>query len=191
MKNKVKKYRKRCIAFAALLAVMVLAAVSVSAGEANKAATSKPGAVKNLKKVKVTKNSIKVKYKNVKGASGYKIYIYERFDTKGRYNNYLTPLVYVKKTKKTTYTIKNLVPGCKYTIKVCAYNKDGTCGKKQSIKVSTHGIKTDFIACNSCRAAVPYYRGNNRKYDYTYWAAEHIKSAWNELGELHGGTTLN
>lgn len=188
MKNKMKICKKRCIAFTALLAFMVLAAVSVSAGAVNKAETNKPGAVKNLKKVKVTKNSIKVKYKKVKGAAGYQILIYEKVKDCGYTRK--TPLVYAYETKKTTYTIKNLMPGHQYTVKVRAYNKDGIYGKKASVKSNTKGSREVKIICNSCGVSLPSYNGNKQGWDYTAYLANHIKSARDVHKEVHCGFVI-
>lgn len=185
MKKKAKNYKKRCIAFTALLAIMVLAAVSVSAGTVSSAAPTKPAKVKNLKRVKVTKNSVKVKYKKAKGAAGYQILIYERVQKIDHPTQ--TPLVYAFDTKKTTYTIKHLVPGHKYTVKVRAYNKEGVYGKMASVKANTTGKRELTYACNSCRVFVPY---NGSGYGYDLYMAEHSKAVRDVLGERHCGETL-
>ena len=186
MRNKIKTLRKKIVAMAAVL-FLTFTCISVAyVSSVNQAATSKPGAVKGLKKVKANKNSIKISFKKVKGASGYQILVYERVpkDTP----SIQTPLVYAKTTKNTTYTIKNLVPGCNYTIKVRAYNKKKVYGKKVSIKASTTGRWSgNCIVCNSCGVSVPYYRGNKAGWDYGHWVAEHDKAVREVLGESHGG----
>lgn len=188
MRNKIKTLRKKIVAMTAVL-ILAFTCISVAyISSVNQAATSKPGDVKKLKKVKATKNSIKISFKKVKGAAGYQILIYERVPDDGYPR--LTPLVYAKTTKKTTYTIKNLMPGHKYTIKVRAYNKNKVYGKKASVKINTTGARSLDIVCNSCGASVPYYRGNHSGWDYTHWMAEHSNAVWEVLGESHGGGTM-
>lgn len=184
MRNKIKTLRKKIVAMTAVL-ILAFTCISVAyVSSVNQAATSKPGAVKGLKKVKANKNSIKISFKKVKGAAGYQILIYEKIP-KGT-SSPQTPLVYMKTTKKTTYTIKNLVPGCNYTIKVRAYNKNKAYGKKASVKANTTGKWAgNCIVCGSCGASVPYY--NNGHIGYDKWLAEHVKSVWDELGEYHSG----
>ena len=184
MKSKIRNYKKRIIAVAALLTIMTSAIIGVSISKNTMADVNKPGAVKNLKKVKTTKNSIKIKYKKVKGADKYQILIYERVEDDGAPRK--TPLVYAFDTKKTTYTIKNLVPGCKYTIKVRAW-KNGVHGKFKSVKAKTEGTWCgDCIVCNSCGVSVPKHKFNKAVIDYTY-LCEHGKAVSEVLGEMHGG----
>ena len=57
---------------------------------------------------------MKISFRKVKGATGYRVLIYK--DLKPSYLQ--TPLLYAKTTKKTTYTIQNLVPAVGYVIKV-------------------------------------------------------------------------
>lgn len=185
MKNKIKTLRKKIVAMTAVL-ILAFTCISVAyISSVNQAATSKPGVVKNLKKVKATQRSIKIKFNKVKGVKGYQILIYQKIP-KGT-PSIQTPLMYAKKTTKTTYTIKNLAPGYQYTIKVRAYNKNGEYGKFKSIKIKTTGKQRWELVCNSCGVSVPYY--NNGKKGYDKWMAEHVKAVWNELGEYHGGTT--
>lgn len=195
-----RKRNKRRHIIAVLIFALVMALAPVSGMQADAAttvpvsgtqadaSTTAPSAVKGLKKVKVTKNSIKIKYKKVKGAEGYKIWIYDRTPLNGK--RYKTPLLYVRTTKKTTYTMKPLVGGSKYVIKVASYNKEGICGKRKSITVNTPGNRTDFMLCNACCTAVPYYRGNKKGWDYSSWLAEHIGAVWDEFGELHAGSVF-
>lgn len=172
-------------AVATLLFMLVL---GFTASTTVQAATSKPGVVKNLKKVKANKNSIKISFKKVKGAAGYQILIYQKIP-KGT-SSPQTPLVYAKKTKNTTYTIKNLMPGNTYTIKVRAYNKKGVYGKKASVKIKTTGARSLDIVCSSCGVSVPYYKGNKKGWDYASWLAEHIKAVYEVHGERHCGFVI-
>lgn len=185
MKNKIKTLRKKIVAMTAVLCLAFTCISVAYISSVNQAATSKPGAVKGLKKVKANKNSIKISFKKVKGASGYQILIYQKIP-KGT-SSPQTPLVYAKKTKKTTYTIKNLMPGNTYTIKVRAYNKNGAYGKKASVKTKTTGPRSLELVCNSCGVSVPYY--NNGKIGYGKWLAEHIHSVWEVHNETHAGST--
>lgn len=186
MRNKIKTLRKKIVAMTAVL-FLTFTCISVAyISSVNQAATSKPGAVKGLKKVKANKNFIKISFKKVKGAAGYQILVYERVPDDAPQ----TPLVYAKTTKKTTYTIKNLVPGCKYTIKVRAYNKNKAYGKKASVKANTTGKWAgNCIVCGSCGASVPYHK-NDKPGNYTLYLAEHHKAVREVLGEWHGGCML-
>lgn len=131
------------------------------------AKVKKPGQVKGLKKVKISTKyykkekgklncqaicSAKIKFSKVKGATGYQVLVY-RIDNTGD----LTPLVFEFNTKKTTYTIKNLVPTLRYNIKVRAYTKgkDGKVvyGKEKSLKIKTPGeMRGCYFTCNACHA---------------------------------------
>lgn len=149
------------------------------------AKVKKPGQVKGLKKVKVGKSSVKIKFNKVKGVSGYQILIYQRIKyTPGA--SHKTPIVYEKTTKKTAYTLKGLMPNTRYKIKVRAYRKDKNgkvvYGKLKSINVNTIGkINETYIVCNTCQIRVP--NGNVH--------AEHYRSARKIHNEVHAGCTIN
>ena len=144
----------------------------------------KPAQVKGLKKVKVGKSSVKIKFNKVKGADGYQILIYQRKKyAPDAFHG--TPILYAKTTKKTAYTLKGLMPNTKYTIKVKAYKKDkkgkAIYGKVKSINVNTTGrINETYIVCNTCRVTVP----NDNVH------AEHYRSARKIHNEVHAGYTI-
>ena len=155
----------------------------------------KPGQVKGLKKVKISTKyykkekgklncqaicSAKIKFNKVKEATGYQVLVYNTLKTGD-----LTPLVFEYNTKKTTYTIKNLVPQMRYTIKVKAYTKgkDGKVvyGKEKSLKIKTSGEKRGcYFVCNACGACMP---GNDNL------MAKHIREVGKLHKELHAGWT--
>lgn len=149
------------------------------------AKVNKPSQIKGLKKVKVGKSSVKIKFNKVKGVSGYQILIYQRIKyTPGAFHK--TPIVYEKTTKKTAYTLKGLMPNTRYKIKVRAYRKDKNgkvvYGKLKSINVNTIGkINKTYIVCNTCQIRVP--NGNVH--------AEHYRSARKIHNEVHAGATIS
>ncbi len=149
----------------------------------------KPAQVKGLKKVKEyckwdgyrNISYVKIKFNKVKGATGYQVLIYQTYREPG----HQTPLVYAKTTKKTSYTIKNLVPAVRYTIKVRAYTKGKNgkvvYGKFKSIKFKTGGRKKgQYYTCNSCAAAQP---GNMNIMN------DHVMSVYKIHKEIHAGGT--
>ena len=160
------------------------------------AKVKKPGQVKGLKKVKISTKyykkekgklncqaicSAKIKFSKVKGATGYQVLVYRT----NKLHSNRTPLVFEYNTKKTTYTIKNLVPDLKYTIKVKAYTKgkDGKVvyGKATSLKIKTTGEKKGYyFSCNSCGACMP---ANG------HLLAKHGDDVYKLHKELHAGYT--
>lgn len=151
----------------------------------------KPGQVKALKKVNVktyydkkSKRNVstaKIKFSKVKGATGYQVLLYRT----NRGGAKLTPLVFAFNTKKTTYTIKNMVPNLKYTIKVRAYTKgkDGKIvyGKTKSLKIKTGGKRKGWIfVCNTCGAGVANMN----------LLSKHGEAVYKIHHELHGGYTV-
>ena len=73
-------------------------------------ATAAP-TVKTLKASAKTSNSLTLKWTNVSGASGYRL---QRYVDKQWVN-------VLKKTQKTSYTVKKLAPNTNYRFRVCAY----------------------------------------------------------------------
>ena len=205
MIKKIKNMKKNTVVSIAIVLVFAIlltsgAAVFNWSGAATQKKTTttkvkKPGQVKGLKKVKVSAKwdgrrrvvSAKIKFNKVKGAAGYQVLIYQKVHISDPY--LLTPILYAKNTKKTTYTIKNLVPGEIYTIKVRAYKKDKKgkviYGKARSIKVKTTGLgglKGYYYLCNTCTAVMP---ANDN------CMCEHYMSADKVHKEFHAGGTLN
>lgn len=198
MIKKMKNMKKNTVISIAIMLVFAVLLTSAAAvinqsnaeiNENEKAASSKvkkPGKVTGLKKVKTSctwdghrnVSSVKISFKKVKGASGYQVLIYQ-----GKVKGRMTPLVYAKNTKKTTFTIKNLTPSRIHIIKVRAYTK-GKNGKvygktSSSIKVTTPGqMKGVYYTCNTCVATMP---GNMNR------MADHTESVDQVHHELHAG----
>lgn len=118
-----KKAMLKAFITTALLAAMF--AAMPASGSRAEAAAKEPAAVKKIETVKVTKNSIQIRYSKAKGAKGYQITVYNgKEKVKGM------------KMKKTACTVKGLKPDVQYTIKVCGYNGKAS-GKKASAKIYT------------------------------------------------------
>ena len=205
MMKKIKNMKKNTVVSIAIVLVFAIlltsgAAVFNWSGAATQKKTAttkvkKPGQVKGLKKVKVSPKwngrrrvvSAKIKFNKVKGAAGYQVLIYQKKHFSDP--DLMTTIVWAKNTKKTTYTIQNLVPSEIYTIKVRAYKKDKKgkviYGKARSIKVKTTGLgglKGCYYLCDTCTAVMP---ANN----YLMW--DHTESAYKLHKETHAGGTFN
>ena len=105
------KLLKRIVLFLCL-AVMSASILSVSAG-----AAAAPGPVKSFK-ASSAKDSVKLKWAKLKGASGYNIY---QFDGVSAYKK----IAVLKGASKRSYTVKGLTESKPYTFRIAAYNAAG------------------------------------------------------------------
>ncbi len=185
-----RKLKNRRSAMALLFAICMIAFVAMDAFSVK--AASRPATVKNVKVVKTTEGTVKVKFKKVKGAEHYRVLIYQDVDySKYKYpDRFDTPLVYAPKTKKTTYTIKNLTGGTKYTVKVLAYKNGQYSKMSKGAKCKTKGALHRNIVCNECAAYIPYYEGNDPDKDYTYYKMLHGRATEEFLSHRHFCATL-
>jgi len=188
MMKKMKKMKKTTMIVIAMVLVLATASTAtIAVLNWSSAATTKPAQVKNLKKVKLSYkwdghsnvNTAKIKFSKVKGATGYQVLVYRT----NRLSATKTPLVFSYNTKKSTYTVKNLIPAVKYTIKVRAYKKDKNgkvvYGKAKSLKITTPGEKKGWYnTCNTCGACMP---------DNDNLLAKHIKDVYKMHREVHAG----
>ncbi|MEH2941319.1 hypothetical protein VSQ32_00205 [Lachnospiraceae bacterium KK002] len=191
-----KKKRIRMMVVLVVLAILLMPVTGMETHAATPKSTikattkvKKPGQVKGLKKVKESCkwdgyrniSYVKIKFNKVKGATGYQVLIYKTHREPG----YQTPLLYAKTTKKTTYTINNLVPDYRYTVKIKAYTKGKNgkivYGKVKSIKFKTGGRKKgQYYTCGSCCTGMP---GNMNR------ITEHGDAVAKIHKELHAGGT--
>ena len=178
-----RKLKNRRSAMALLFAICMIAFVAMDAFSVK--AASRPATVKNVKVVKTTEGTVKVKFKKVKGAEHYRVLIYQDVDY-----SLDTALVYAPKTKKTTYTIKHLTGQTNYTVKVLAYKNGQYSKMSKGAKCKTKGVKRLQIVCNECRARIPYYKGNDPDKDYRYYKMLHGEATAEFCGHYHFCSTL-
>ena len=187
-----RKLKNRRSAMALLFAICMIAFVAMDAFSVK--AASRPATVKNVKVVKTTEGTVKVKFKKVKWAEHYRVLIYQDVDyskyTKVSKDYFDTPLVYAPKTKKTTYTIKHLTGQTNYTVKVLAYKNGQYSKMSKGAKCKTKGVKRLQIVCNECRARIPYYKGNDPDKDYRYYKMLHGEATAEFCGHYHYCATL-
>lgn len=183
-----RKLKNRRSAMALLFAICMIAFVAMDAFSVK--AASRPATVKNVKVVKTTEGTVKVKFKKVKWAEHYRVLIYQD-DQPTKYPEVLdTALVYAPKTKKTTYTIKHLTGQTNYTVKVLAYKNGQYSKMSKGAKCKTKGVKRLQIVCNECRARIPYYEGNDPDKDYMYYMMLHGRATYEFCSNCHFCTTL-
>ena len=96
--------------FSFVLVVVLVVSMGIFPGAAN----NKPEQVTGVKTVYVSSNSVKIKWKSVKKASGYKIY---------KYNDSSKKYKVLKTTKNTSETVTGLKSGKKYKLAVRAFKK--------------------------------------------------------------------
>lgn len=118
-----------------------------------------PAPVKKIETMKVTKNSIQIKYSKAKRAKEYQITV---FNGKEKVKS--------MKSKKTTCTVKGLKPNVQYTIRVCGYNGK-TSGKKASAKIYTAN-QEGVVSIGRSTA-----RGKVLEREYKAWRAHVIKES--------------
>ena len=110
--KEMKKRRKNILSI--LMAILItIIAVPISPSMTSEAASKNPAKVTGLKKSKATESAITVKYKKAKRATGYQVRLYS---SKGKY-------IKAVSTKKTSATIKSLMPSTTYKFRVRAYRK--------------------------------------------------------------------
>lgn len=135
--------KKKRMATAAL-ALMTVATVGVTMmlpAEADAASRpAKPKQVKSLTVKVVGTNSIKISFKKVAKAKGYKIY--QATKKNGKYKKVKT--IKQKKAKRITYTKKKLKSGKRYYYKVRAY-KTYKKGKKTRYVYGKYSVKKSAV----------------------------------------------
>lgn len=179
---KVAKTTRRIVLFAALL-VMLLSMMTVSAAK-------RPKRVKSLKAKAISSSQIKLTWKRVKGASGYKVY------------NASTG-VCIRKLKKAsirTCTISGLRANKKYRFKVRAYKKYKKKGKvryrngKLSKRATARTLKKKTQSAKAKRYTITVISGDHGKamanhVDATAGETVHILAAPERGYLLQGWTT--
>lgn len=131
--------KRKCMATAvlALMTVVTVGATMMLPAEASAASKpSKPKQVKSLTIKATGTNSIKISFKKVAKAKGYKIY--QATKKNGKYKKVKT--IKQKKAKRITYTKKKLKTGKRYYYKVRAY-KTYKKGKKTKYVYGKYSVK--------------------------------------------------
>lgn len=154
-----KKFWKRKIL---LLSAVLLIIGCMSAPMAAHAASKKPGQVKKVTMKAVSCTSVKISWKKVKGAKGYRIY--RAASKNGKYKK-------IKTTKGTSYTNTKLSSGKRYYYKVRAYSgsKTGKYSAAKSAVTKSHSWKrvaatghynTKYVQVPFSQAKAPWSQDN-------------------------------
>lgn len=157
----------------------LLVAFAPTSARQSEAAAKKPGTVKKITTVKVTKSSIQIKYRKASGAKSYQIRVYDASD-----KNQKNP-VKTLTAKKTTCTVKGLTPHKKYTVKVRGYN--GTAyGKDISATIWT-ASKEGIVSSGTSTTT-----GKALKKEYNAWRNYVLKRAEkNKAQGIIGGVAFH
>lgn len=159
-----------------ILLMIIIVAFMTFVPNFSKAASVSVGKVKNAWAGTTTTSKIKVKWKKVKNATGYRVYKYN--SSKNKYETYGS-------TSNTSLKVKNLKSSTKYKFKVRAYiSKNGkkfygvyspiitaaTSPKKvKGIKVNGQAEETIFLSWNKVTRATGYkvyvFNSSSKKYE--------------------------
>lgn len=131
-----------------------------------------PGVTKSIKVTKSAAEYVTLQWESVKGATGYRVYVYD-----SQAKKWVTS---VKATTKLTATVKNLVPGRSYNFAVKAYIKtdSGDVWAKTYTKITgkTGSMTDDYARKLLCEAS---------KVDMKWWPASYITEDYlDELPEI-------
>ena len=117
----------------------------------------------NMGKIKYD-YGIKIYWKKVKGAKGYEVY---------RYENAKECWTKIKTTKKTSYTLTNMLEGENVKIRIRAYKKSGSGNE--------YGKYSDTLSFKTKNMYTKKYKNGKTKGFYSKWASEDAFVLQNKL----------
>lgn len=126
----------------------------------------------NMGKIKYD-YGIKIYWKKVKGAKGYEVY---------RYENAKECWTKIKTTKKTSYTLTNMLEGENVKIRIRAYKKSGSGNE--------YGKYSDTLSFKTKNMYTKKYKNGKTKGFYSKWASEDAFVLQNKLRTKAGVNQL-
>ena len=126
----------------------------------------------NMGKIKYD-YGIKIYWKKVKGAKGYEVY---------RYENAKECWTKIKTTKKTSYTLTNMLEGENVKIRIRAYKKSGSGNE--------YGKYSDTLSFKTKNMYTKIYKNGKTKGFYSKWASEDAFVLQNKLRTKAGVNQL-
>ena len=145
---------------------------------------TKPSAVTGIKATEIKSNQMKLSWKKVKNAKGYKIYIHDEDND----------LSWTVSSTKNTYTLKGLEEYTRYTISIAAYTNTGigkNYGEEGYLHDVTTTIKGTYISKVTAgkKKATINWKASNSSEGYILYMKTGKKGKFKKIKDINNNST--